>query len=270
MTSYTAHHTTALKHEEKSFQLSPALRKKILVTVILFHFFVIVLPYLTSLIASWFKPHRPPTMIVKLVEGIPGDIGTPAPPNPNPTPVPTPKPPTPKPPTPVPPIIRPQPIVKPIQIRPQPIVKPIRIKPTPPTPPSPQPDIKPLDKDKINEQQYNGVYQGKDPNQTGTVTNPGNNGGGAEKDKYFETLGAYLYPRWREPSKTEMGDRMPSVTVAFTVDSEGRILKSSILRPSGVRPMDNSVMELLRSLTSLPKPPAGLTYFTVEIECQSQ
>ena len=269
--SHTAHHPTELKQEEKTFQLSPALRKKILISVILFHFFVIVLPYLTSLLARWLKPVRPRGIVVKLVEGIPGQIGNPAPANPNPTPTPpTPTPPTPTPPTPVPPVIRPQPTINPIRIKPQPKIdmskiRRITVKPTPPTP---QPDIRPLtpqEKSQINENTQNGIYHGKDPDKRGTVENPGNGGGAVDPSGYYDAVGSYIYSRWREPSKTEMRDRSPVVTVSVTLDSEGRILEARIVRASGVRQMDNSVMELLKSLTSLPKPPSDIRSFTINL-----
>lgn len=272
--SHTAHHET--EHEEKSFQLSPALRKKILISVIIFHFFVIVLPYLTTLIARWLKPPRPKGMVVKLIDGLPGAPGKPAPPSPNPTPTPEPS--------------RPQPIPVPKPVT-EPTVKPIAIKPPPKEPvininkirkitvkrpkPKPEPTFTPLTAQqlsKINEQQNNGVYQpkGEQANAVGNVVNPGNNGGAASIDGYFDSVGSYLYSLWRHPSKTELGDRKPTVTVHVAIDASGKITSARIVRASGIRPMDNSVLELLNRVRNLPKPPNGSIDFDIDLVVEDE
>lgn len=272
---HTAHHPVELKHESNSFQLSPALKKKIIISVLLAHFLLIVLPYLTSLIARWLKPPRPKGMVVKLLDGLPGNPGKPAPSNP--TPAPTPEPPAPQPtPVPVPqPVVRPEPTINPIKVKPAPKepkininkIKKITIKrPTP----KPQPELKPLTPQqlsKINETRNNDIYkpQGKEADQTGTITDPGNRGGAADNNSYFDSVGAYLYSRWRQPSKTELGNRKPSVTVSVSLDGNGRILEARIISPSGIRPMDNSVLELLNNVKSLPKPPDGPMKFDIEL-----
>ena len=274
----TVHHPTELKHEGRSFQLSRTLKKKIIISVLLAHFLLIVLPYLTSLIARWLKPPRPKGMVVKLLDGLPGNPGKPAPSNPTPAPIP--EPPAPQP-TPVPqPVIRPEPTIKSISIKPPPKEPKINInkirKITIKRPkPKPEPQLTPLTPQqlsKINEAKNNDIYkpQGKEADQTGTITDPGNRGGAADNNSYFDSVGAYLYSRWRHPSKTELGNRMPSVTISVSIDANGRILSARILNASGIRPMDNSVQELLSSLTSLPKPPDGPMSFDIELVVEDE
>ncbi|OGV35338.1 MAG: hypothetical protein A2020_06355 [Lentisphaerae bacterium GWF2_45_14] len=280
---------TGKKEGCRNFQLSPALRKKIIVSVLLAHFFVIVLPYLTSIIIRWFKPPRPKGMTVKLIDSLPGPPGNPGPPSPVP---PSPEPPAPKPPeavptppTPEPPIPQPQPVP-----RPEPTIKPIKITPKPRVKPEPKINFKKLKQIKIKQREpeqkftpltqqelsqqnkkpvdnHNGVYtpKGNEPNQTGVVTTTGGGGGAADNDSYFDSVASYLYSRWRQPSKTELGSRKPSVTVHVSLDGEGRILFAKISSPSGVRPMDNSVQELLTSIKNLPKPLSGPMSFDIQL-----
>jgi len=49
------------------------------------------------------------------------------------------------------------------------------------------------------------------------------------------------------------------VEVAFTIDRQGRLVRSRIARSSGFAVLDNAALELVRQAQPFPPPPAGLS-----------
>ena len=78
-------------------------------------------------------------------------------------------------------------------------------------------------------------------------------------DRYLTKLKAFVEPRWREPSETQLGGKKPSVTIELTIDAQGRVTSKRITAASGVDAMDASVNALLAGLNTVPVPPKTLT-----------
>ena len=81
---------------------------------------------------------------------------------------------------------------------------------------------------------------------------------------YYDEVSQYLYGRWEQPAR--MGNGAPVVQVRVSVASNGRILRSSIIKKSGSAVMDASVARLLSSLSALPAPPDGAMEFDIYLE----
>ncbi len=77
---------------------------------------------------------------------------------------------------------------------------------------------------------------------------------------YAQSVGAFLRPRWDQPSRTEVGGRQPEVTIRLRVSSSGIVISAKILQRSGVAAMDRSVQKLLNSLRQVPTPPRGIDH----------
>ena len=83
---------------------------------------------------------------------------------------------------------------------------------------------------------------------------------------YYDEVSQYLYQRWEQPGRSVINGDFPSVEVKFFINKEGTILKSSIVKQSGIATMDSSVKQLLSNITRLPKPPDGARSFSVFLE----
>jgi TonB family protein len=261
-------------------------KKKILISVVAAHFFLIICPFCWYVLANWLKPEPPKVIKVTLVPPPP-----PAPSNPQPTVDPAellnPEPPTPTPPKPEPvkkpePKPEPKPVEKP-KPKPKPTPKP-KPKPKPTPKPKPKPKWKPLDpnkikitKDVVKAQKPRPVISSKDLAESlrkslssvkisstpSTVSAPVDYNAQAA---YYQSVSEYIYPRWKQPSKKLTGGSRAAAVVHIEIDSSGRVQSASISRKSGIGAMDISVQKLLESLRSLPRPPKGITEFDITLE----
>jgi TonB family protein len=245
--------------------VSLSLRRRILRDVFTAHVVLILLPGAWFFVKHWLDSRKPPVITVKLVNAQP----EPSPPTPQPTPeppAPAPAPPTPPKPTPAPP--PPPTPPKPTPTPPKPTPAPP--KPTPaPTPPKPtwQPrsakDIT-ISKDVVKNQQpappqvSAADIEARLRSRQMRVAPVGPVGPVSQiPASYYETIAAFLYQRWAQPGRAELGGRKPTVAVSLSLDAGGRVKSAAITRRSGIAPMDASVEALLASLTTLPAPPSG-------------
>jgi TonB family protein len=83
---------------------------------------------------------------------------------------------------------------------------------------------------------------------------------------YYDTVAAFLYQRWAQPSRAELGGRKPTVAITLAIDANGKVRNAAVVRPSGLAPMDGSVTKLLAGLTELPPPPGGAMTLSVSLE----
>jgi TonB family protein len=86
---------------------------------------------------------------------------------------------------------------------------------------------------------------------------------GAVKASYYDQVTLFLYDLWEQPSKAELNNQKPSVTVHIAIDASGNVRSATIVKKSGFAAMDASVDALLLKIKSrpLPQPPHGADEF---------
>ncbi|OGV60458.1 MAG: hypothetical protein A2X45_18995 [Lentisphaerae bacterium GWF2_50_93] len=78
---------------------------------------------------------------------------------------------------------------------------------------------------------------------------------------YYDQVTVFLYDMWQQPSKADVKNQKPTVTIHIAIDSAGNVKSARIVRKSGIPAMDASVEELLSRLKTLPRPPQGADEF---------
>ncbi len=80
---------------------------------------------------------------------------------------------------------------------------------------------------------------------------------------YYDQVTLFLYDLWQQPSKSEVNNQQPSVTVHISIDASGNVKSVSIIKKSGIPAMDASVEALLAKIRTkpLPPPPQGADEF---------
>jgi protein TonB len=267
-------------HQEETGKklISRKLKKRILISVIVFHVVFIILPFIIYLLISWLKPNKPKTIKVTLVN--PPPPGSPAPPPPpdvKPTNKPKPTPEPPKPPKPQKKKKKKKVVKKPVQKKEPVKKKPVQKKPD-------KPKWKPLDvsKIKISKKEIKSKTPSKPvqkfdvnkfaqrlKNLQSTIklsdtAEPLNR----NDMQYYETVSGYVYRVWKQPSESELGGRKPSVTIHVSVAANGSVLSASIVKRSGISAMDMSVKRLISELKNLPIPPRGAMQFDIILEVE--
>lgn len=89
-------------------------------------------------------------------------------------------------------------------------------------------------------------------------------GGGAKDEfdmRYGIRVGNYLKYRWIQPPRSLLGDRLPEVLIQLSIAADGRVTDARVLKPSGVKAMDESIKRLLANLDRVPTPPNGKVTF---------
>lgn len=89
-------------------------------------------------------------------------------------------------------------------------------------------------------------------------------GGGAKDEfdmRYGIRVGDYLKYRWTQPPRSLLGDRLPEVLIQLSIAADGRVTDARVLKPSGVKAMDESVERMLAALDRVPTPPNGKVTF---------
>ncbi len=88
---------------------------------------------------------------------------------------------------------------------------------------------------------------------------------GAEMNGYAGQLAAWLERHKRYPRGSRRRGEEGTVTLAFTVGSDGRVLDRSIVASSGHERLDSEVLALLERASPLPRPPSGSPQVTLKI-----
>ncbi|MDD5697449.1 MAG: TonB family protein [Victivallaceae bacterium] len=83
---------------------------------------------------------------------------------------------------------------------------------------------------------------------------------------YENQLGAYLYRLWDTPDKSVLGGKRPEVKIRLDIAADGRLRNSTVLKPSGIAAMDESVKQLLGKIKLLPAPENGPREVTLILE----
>ena len=89
-------------------------------------------------------------------------------------------------------------------------------------------------------------------------------GGGAKDEfdmRYGIRVGNYLKYRWIQPPRSLLGDRLPEVLIQLSIAADGRVTDARVLKPSGVKAMDESIKRMLANLDRVPTPPNGKVTF---------
>lgn len=89
-------------------------------------------------------------------------------------------------------------------------------------------------------------------------------GGGAKDEfdmRYGIRVGNYLKYRWPQPPRSLLGDRLPEVLIQLSIAADGRVTDARVLKPSGVKAMDESIKRMLANLDRVPTPPNGKVTF---------
>lgn len=89
-------------------------------------------------------------------------------------------------------------------------------------------------------------------------------GGGAKNEfdmRYGIRVGDYLKYRWTQPPRSLLGDRLPEVLIQLSIAADGRVTDARVLKPSGVKAMDESIERMLAQLDRVPTPPNGKVTF---------
>ena len=89
--------------------------------------------------------------------------------------------------------------------------------------------------------------------------------GGGAKDEfdmcYGIRVGNYLKYRWTQPPRSLLGGRLPEVLIQLSIAADGRVTDARVLKPSGVKAMDESIERMLAGLDRVPTPPNGKVTF---------
>ncbi|MBN1865074.1 MAG: TonB family protein [Victivallales bacterium] len=237
-------------------------RRKIRIVVLSVHVGLVLLLLCWSLVSSFFARHKPAVIKVNLVSP-PSDLSKVdapkpvSPPSPAPEPAPAPalkkpvavKPPEPKPAPKKSNLLRPEDIKISDKV--------VRNDPAPPAPVVATPSAKDIERQLTAARNSVRVSspQASAPAARGNVSR-----------NYFDQVSAVIYQTWRQPLKSELGGRLPTVDVEFSLSADGKVESSRIIRRSGIAAMDSSAAELLANLKMLPPPPSGSTKFTVTLE----
>ena len=89
-------------------------------------------------------------------------------------------------------------------------------------------------------------------------------GGGAKDEfdmRYGIRVGNYLKYRWTQPPRSLLGGRLPEVLIQLSIAADGRVTDARVLKPSGVKAMDESIKRMLANLDRVPTPPNGKVTF---------
>ena len=96
--------------------------------------------------------------------------------------------------------------------------------------------------------------------------------GGGARVKLAEyanrSLLPYLKSRWKQPPDSLLGGKRPSVDIALTIGTTGKVERAVIKRASGVAAMDESVKILLAGLDILPRPPEGKVDIAITLQTE--
>ena len=94
-----------------------------------------------------------------------------------------------------------------------------------------------------------GKYGTKDPGLQGVLADQ-------ENREYENKLENYIRPKWKQPSKIQLGGDLPAITLYLTIEGNGMI-SSVKFDPCGNNAMDESVRALIEVLqrTPVPVPP---------------
>jgi protein TonB len=249
--------------------ISAHLKKRIFISVIAVHVIFILFPGIIYFLINWLKPPRPKVMKVQLINparDLPASESKPLSP-PEPAPPAPPEPPATELPSPEPRKTEKKKVAKKKTVKKKKVKK----------------KWKPLDISKIKIS-TKVVKPVKRPRRPSPSFNAGafaerlkslqskvriSNSGGEmthNQMKYFERVSAFLYDKWNQPSKAQLGGRTPAVTLRVSVSRSGHIKSAEISAHSGITAMDASVKQLLRIIRNLPAPPDGAMEFDIIME----
>jgi TonB family protein len=283
----TAYNFFLRNHDEKGERelvLSSVARRRVFTSVIVGHLIFFVLPFVLSYIAKFFIPEKQHVISVKLIEDVkPNSITKPKeaqeeedvpqaiPDPPKVEPKSEPEAPTPEP--------KPQPKTK----KPEPKIETPVIKVPAEKPKPKKTEWKPrnpkeitmskeivrgektkppvINSAKLKERLLKIQSQCKVTNTTSTSTTDS-----SPPLDYYDKVSSCIYRLWIQPSQMELKGLRPRVLLSISVDSNGKVLSSSMKSRSGNLAMDASVGELIKALSSLPSPPNGGMSFDVSLE----
>jgi len=89
------------------------------------------------------------------------------------------------------------------------------------------------------------------------ISVPGPGGGGEVWIGYGTYLKSFYEARWRRPSSLPVP--VAYVGVAITVARDGRLVRFELLEKSGIKVLDDSVLEVIQRYRTLERLPAGST-----------
>jgi len=76
--------------------------------------------------------------------------------------------------------------------------------------------------------------------------------------RWESELAAHIEHFKRYPAEARAHDEQGTVTVAFSIDRDGRVLSSRIVRSSGSPTLDHETLAMLERAQPMPRPPADL------------
>jgi len=236
------------------------------------HLFIMVLLIGLPVFHRCSKPEKPKEIItfVDLVE--PGPAMQTAPPAPQPKP--EPEPPKPKPPEPEPEPEPPPPEPEPIK---EPDPKPVKQEVKKPKEikvntnrvilkdhPKPVEPAKP----KLTEKQLREMLSSDLPTSSSSAPiGDRNSGPSSQLGAYYGSIYKILYASWNRPP----GISGLTTTVSIRIAKNGAIMQRNLVSRSGSAEMDESVMQALRAVSTLPRLPSTVTeaYIDVQIDFES-
>lgn len=94
----------------------------------------------------------------------------------------------------------------------------------------------------------------------GSGTNGVGGGGGGGGDPFYSAISQALYQAWDPPGRQDVGGRRPVVRMKIVLRSDGTITAFQMVKSSGFKVMDDSVLDIFRTLRELPAPASyGIT-----------
>ncbi len=88
---------------------------------------------------------------------------------------------------------------------------------------------------------------------------------GSEMNSYASQLAAWLERHKRYPRSSRRRGEQGVVTLQFTLDTEGHVVKRRILRSSGHERLDREVLALLERASPMPRPPGNAPRFSLAV-----
>jgi len=166
---------------------------------------------------------------------------------------------------PVPP--EPEPIV-------EPIIEPVQPVPELPTPPVPAVEASaPIERAEPSEQEPSEQAPASTQHANSSIQSVATGSANAEtgvadaalEADYIAQLSSWLARHKQYPRAARRRNLEGVAQLTFTLNSEGKVLKSDITGPSGYRILDREVFKMLERAEPLPAFPAGLNRQTMEI-----
>ena len=90
-----------------------------------------------------------------------------------------------------------------------------------------------------------------------------------ERSKYGEKLFSHVRSKWYPPSPQQLNNRKLKAVIELNIASDGKVNSVKFITPSYVKPMDDSVRNLMNNIRKSKAPAPGSAAGTYRIELKN-